>query len=314
MTKDSGTRTGSTTRLAVAALATVALFAVLVVPLPMMVYQSRLLGAIENAVHGPLFAAVGCLAVWLLGGASWRNYLAAWLIVAGLAAGTEIAQGLGSRDPSWGDVRTDLLGATAGLALWAAYARGRAKLSRLQRAALLGVASLAAVLICIPLIRPVSNWFERSQRMPVLFSAEFRAAPDMTESMTENEDVTVAVRNGVLQVDLLAGSLPGVVVTDFTPDWRGHQALLVDIENPRAVPLSIEVHLRDFGSSDAETDRFNARRTLLPGQRAPLLFDLSDVATGPWGRRMKLEAMMVIAIYRIEHGSDRFILHSVRLE
>jgi hypothetical protein len=183
-----------------------------------------------------------------------------------------------------------------------------------QRAALLGVASLAAAFVCLPLIQPVSNRFERGQRMPVLFSADFKAALGMTESMTENEDVAITVRNGAVQVDLLEGSLPGVVVTDFTPNWRGHRALLVDIENPKTVPLLIELHLRDFGSSDADTDRFNARRTLLAGQRAPLLFDLSDVAEGPLGRRMKLEAMMVIAIYRIGHGSNRLILHSVRLE
>jgi VanZ family protein len=119
MKKDPANRAGSTTRVAVAALAMVALFTVLNVPLPTVVYQSRLLGAIENAAHGPLFAAVGCLAAWLLGSTSWRNYLAAWLIVAGVSVCTEIAQHLGSRNPSWGDVRTDLLGATAGLALWA---------------------------------------------------------------------------------------------------------------------------------------------------------------------------------------------------
>ena len=311
---DIGKRPFSVTRVAIAVLGIAVLFALLMFPLPALVNGSRLLGALANAFHGLLFACVVGLILWLRRNTSWRGYVAAWLITAGLALVTELIQSLGSRDPSWVDVQTDLLGATAATALWPLCFQRRASISWGRRATLASVALVAVVLIFLPVMQPIANWIERGQRFPVLFSAQFSGALGMTESMTELEDVEIAVRDGALFMKLLAGPLPGVVITDFAPDWRGYQTLVIEVENPGTAPLSLEVHVRDFGSSDDRSDRFNAESRLLPGQRVPLRFALSDVAAGPRGRPMRIDALKVIAVYRIEPGSDQLVMHSIRLE
>lgn len=312
--KGSGDRTIGAMRVAIVALAIAMLFIVLNVPLPTWLPHSRLLGALQKTSHGLLFAGVACIALWLLGSTSWRRFLVAWLITAGLAVATELSQFLSTRNPMLTDVRMDLLGATAASALWALFSRTLTPMSAPRRAALAGVACVATVLILMPLVGPVSSLLERSHRFPILFSAEFTAALGMTESMTEDEDVAIAVRDGALDVELLAGPLPGVVITDFSPDWRGYHALVIDIENRGTLPLAIEVHMRDFGSSTADTDRFNAGSTLSPGQRTSLRFALSAVAAAPRGRTMRIDDMSIIAVYRTKPGSDRLLLHSIRLE
>lgn len=304
----------SVTRVGIAALAVAVLFVVLNAPLPASLSHSRLLGTLQNASHGLLFAGVACLALWRLGSNSWRSYLTSWLIAAGLAFATELSQFLSSRDPSWEDVRVDLMGATVALAAWALFSIRRTTLSGFRRAAMAGLGCAAMSLVLLPMATPISILLERSQHFPVLFRADFAAALAMTESMTEDEDVAIAIRDGTLHVDLLGGPLPGVVITDFAPDWRGYRALVIDVENPGTLPLALEVHLRDFGSSDKGTDRFNIGSMLPPGQRTPLRLSLAKVVAAPQGRPMRIDNMMVIAVYRTGPGSEQLALHSIRLE
>lgn len=295
-------------------LGTAFLFVVLNAPLPVSLAHSRVMGALENGLHGLLFAGVAGLARWLLSGNSWRSYLYSWLIAAGLALGTEISQFLSSRDPSWEDVRTDIFGATVALAVWGIFSRCRTETSRFRRVVLASLGCLTMAPLLAPVVLPISILLERSQRFPVLFDATFSSVMDMTESMTEDEDVAIFVRDGALQVHLLNGPLPGVVVTDFASDWRGYQALVVDVENPGILPLKLEVHLRDFGSSDDNVDRFNASATLPPGQRVSLRFPLTVIVSAPHGRKMRLDSMSIIALDRTATGSAQFSLHSIRLE
>lgn len=301
-------------RVGLAVLVLAVLFVVLNAPLPASLSHSRLLGTLQNASHGLLFAGVAGLTLWLLGSHSWRSYLNSWLIAAGLALATELSQFLSSREPSWGDVRTDLMGATVALAAWALFRTRRTAPPGFRRAAMAGLGYAALSLILWPMLAPASVLLQRHQHFPVLFRADFASALTMTESMTADEDVAMAIRDGALQVRLLGGPLPGVVITDFAPDWRGYQALVMDVENPGALPLAIEVHMRDFGSSDRGNDRFNGRGTLPPGQRVSLSFPLTAVAQAPQGRTMRIDDMMVIALYRTEPGSDQIALHSIRLE
>lgn len=290
------------------------LLALLWTPLPPAWHGSALFAVLEDLVHGPLFAAAACFVLWLGAARSWRGYVVAWVTAALLALGTEYIQGFLAREPSWLDVRTDVLGATLGLAGWALWLDGPSAMSNRQRTAVAVLAVVVGLLMIAPAFGPTADWIDRERRFPVLFGGEFRSAIAMTESMTEDRDVRFAVQDGALAVDLLEGPLPGVVISKFAPDWRGYRSLVVEVENPEAVPLPLEVHVRDRDSTDGHSDRFTAQVRLAPGQRSMLHLALSEVEAAPQGRRMRMDALLLVAIYRIGPGSDRFRLHAIRLE
>jgi uncharacterized protein YfiM (DUF2279 family) len=248
---------------------------VLALPLPSFFSGSRVFSSLENASHGPLFAALICLLLWVFG------HLAAWLVSALLAMVSEYAQGFGSRDPSWNDVYTDLLGATAGLALWVLFSSKHKPLSSPVRTGLWMLIAACALSVSLPVLKSVEQWLDRSRQYPVLFTARFSGALSMTESMTEDEDVLISQSPDGLSVQLQSGPIPGVVIRGFVPDWRGYKKLVIDIENPDSQPLELEVHLRDRGSTTDKTDRFNAIHILAPRQRTAMQLDLSSIEAAP---------------------------------
>ena len=301
-------------RIAVGVVGVALLCALLVIPLPSSIGGSRVFSSIEDALHGPLFAVVICLSLWVSRARSWRSYAVAWLIAALLALASEYLQGFGSRDPSWADVLTDLLGATSGLAFWLLFLHKPKLLPGAARAGLWALMVCCVFLILLPVLKSVEEWLDRSRRYPELFTTQFSGARSMTESMTEDDDVRIGFGPAGLSVLLRSGPLPGVVIRSFVPDWRGYKKLAVDVENPSTQPLQLEVHLRDRGSTTDKTDRFNAVHTLVPGQRTTLQFDLSAIEVGPQNRVLRLDQMSIIAIYRVKPGADRFIVYAIRLE
>jgi hypothetical protein len=290
------------------------LLVLLVVPLPSVVGGSRVLSAIEDASHGPLFVAVICLVLWVFRARSWRGHIAAWLVAAALALGSEFVQSFGSRDPSWIDVRTDLLGATAGLALWLLLTSKPGPLPNTVRSGLWVLTAVCTLWILLPVLKSVEQWVDRSQHYPVLYTTRFSGAQNMTESMTEDEDVVIGHGPDGLSVQLRSGPLPGVVIRSFVPDWRGYKKLVIDMENPDSQPLELEVHLRDRGSTTDKTDRYNSIHILAPRQRTTLQLDLSAIEAAPQSRLLKIDQMSIIAIYRVKPGADRFIVYAIRLE
>lgn len=286
------------------------LFGLLMVPLPSAVQRSWLLPVLEDAFHGPLFAAAACLILWLLRDTPWRGYLGAGLVAVAVALLSEVMQAMGSRDPSWHDVCTDLAGISGGLAMYALVFEG---LSVGRRIALIAILLAAITWVLYPVAISIAAWHDREQRFPVLFDADLTGALGMTESMTDDRDVHIRLGNGAVDVELLAGPLPGLVVRGFVADWRGYRRLVIEIENPGPQAMRMETHIRDWVGSDARDDRFNAVREVAPG-RSALRFDLADIEAGPVGRKLHLDEMMIIALYRPEPARGSFAIRSIRLE
>jgi VanZ family protein len=289
------------------------LFVLVLLPLPLAFSRVPIYETFENLAHAPLFASVAFLTLYLLGKPALRNYAAALLFACGLAISTEFVQSFFGRDPAWIDVRTDVAGAIVGAALWALWFHGAA-MSRAPRVAVIAAAALAAICAVAPAVRPIEAWIDRAQRFPVLFDARFSQWWAMTESMTADDDVDIGVRNGALTVHLLSGERPGVVFTKFVSDWRAYEALVVDVENPGTKELALALHVRDWRTSFDARDRFLAYRTLRPGERAALRYPLGDIESGPAGRRLRMDELLNIAIFRTDEGSDEFIVHAIRLE
>jgi VanZ family protein len=296
-----------------ASLAIAGLFVLLLLPLPLAFSRDPLYAALENLAHGPLFAGVAFLTLRQLRTPALKNYGAAAVLSCGLAISTELVQSLFARDSAWADVRTDVAGAILGITLWALCFDGAAK-TRAGRAALIAAAGLAAICVLAPALRPIEAWIDRTQRFPVLFDASFSQWWTMTESMAGEQDVDIRVRDGALHVRLLGGERPGVAVTKFTADWRAYEALVVDLENPGTQELPLVLHVRDWRTNFDDGDRFLTRRTLRPGERTKLRYTLSEIESGPADRRMRMNELLNIAIYRAGDGADELVVHSIRLE
>ena len=125
----------------------------------------------------------------------------------------------------------------------------------------------------------------------------------------ESSFVGVAV-----SITLLSGPSPGLVVWRFRRDWRGFNRLVIDLENPTAAALPLQIHVRDRTSSHHAWDRFNAAATLAPGARRQLSYALADIQAAPAGRTADLARMSVVAIHRTAGDANRFLLYRVALE
>ncbi|MEQ8484912.1 MAG: hypothetical protein RIB46_11165 [Pseudomonadales bacterium] len=303
----------SSRRLAIAAGALVLIGIGLLVPLPAAWDDRPVLGIVENLVHAPLFAAVACLTLWLLPGPTTGRYLLAAFMALALAVASELAQGLMSRDASWLDVRTDALGAAAGLALWRLVVEPGQEPTASGRLALGGVALLCIGLALLPAAAPIGAAVARASHFPVLFSARFPGALTMVEAFAEPEGVAIRVDGAALRVTPLSGRFPGVVITSFAGDWRGFGALVIDVETLGSQPLVLEAHIRDRGGSAAYGERFNARWTLPAGARQAIRVPLADIAAGPRQRRLRLDRVGVIAIHRADDVAEPFLIRDVYL-
>jgi len=254
------------------------LFAMILIPIPEKFNNSFVIGALMNAIHGPLFACMACFAAWLL------------------------------------DVLVNLLGTTSGLAIWGLFFDKQLVKSSGFAAALTVVAVVCIFTVFFPPVKTVGIWIERQNSFPVLFNAEFPEALAMTESLLELEDVNISIEEAGLSVRLLTGGPAGLVITDFSQDWRDYHALVIDLVNLGAESLSLEVHVRDAGSSHDYSDRFNAKHVLEAGQRGSFRYSLPEIEAGPESRSIQLNTMSLIAIYRVDGESDHFLLGSIKLE
>ena len=291
-----------------------ALCAAMIVPLPEAVEASPILGAFADGFHGLVFAAVGLFLLSRSKINSLRDCVPPMLIAAGLAITTELVQSLGPRDPSWVDLKTDLLGIIAATATATLFRKQLRSLSQSRRAVLVSVALVAIALILAPVLEEMLRWSDREQNFPVLFSADFKDVLKMTESLGELDEVEIVKHHGAIEVRLHSGPTPGIVITDFVADWRNRKTLIFDVENPSRDMLALEFHIRDRESNSEGSDRFSIRSTLAPSDRQSLRVPLSDVANGPIGRHMRMDSIKLIAAYRITPGADRFAIHSIRLE
>jgi VanZ family protein len=200
--------------------------AVFIIPLGFQVPgQGRLVDAIQNAGHTLLFA----LASFLLVVKGWGR--PGWVVLglATIGIAIEVVQPWIGRDGNWQDGLMDLLGIAVGFCLgmrpWRAW--------RL----LLGLS-----LLTLALNQPLQlawaialQW----QRFPLL--ADFESGSGMllvdyyegasAEPMAAPEAYP-GNRSQVLQAHFPGSGWPGVVLVDVPPDWRGFEALELEVWLP----------------------------------------------------------------------------------
>ncbi|MEQ8693372.1 MAG: hypothetical protein RIC89_21350 [Pseudomonadales bacterium] len=292
----------------------VAVAALLTVPIPDFVNYRLIISALTDAVHGPIFAGLALLFAWFIKPQSFRIYFTLLALLIAFGTLMEFAQDFTERDFSFIDLQNNVIGAAAGLALWAVLFDRAHNHAKSFTVALSLFLLLAAAVILAPVAISVDVWIKRNQQFPTLFDASFPQPLEMTESVTQPEDVNIRLREDGVMVDLQGGHIPGIVLTGISPDWSRFDTVFVELENSSNHDLNLAVLIGDFEGSPDLSDRFYRELTLMAGERRDVTFALADIRLAPATRTMPIDKISEIVLYRTHGDADQFLLHSIHLE
>jgi hypothetical protein len=286
--------------------------ALLFVPLPIPpTYAGR---TIENAGHTPLFLIATLFVLFVLRHdlqvAGARLYWLAGIIGMGAGLLSEAIQKPLRRDASWEDVFADAVGVLFALALFALFDR-RAAIGKGTRLAAATVALVCAVMYLEPIVSMARAYLHRNGQFPVL--ADFSSSTELywVVGYGVNRDIV----RGALEVTFDADKFPGLSLHEPVPDWRGFKTLVIDVENPEAVPLNLGVRVHDRRHGKTYVDRFNRRFDLEPAERRSLRIPIDEIRHAPRERLMDMARISDITLLRGgKTGSQRVRIYTVRLE
>jgi len=270
--------------------------------------------AINNLAHVVFFFLLTALVDGRIGLTGARAVLVATLAVFALSLIIETAQAQIGRSASWHDVLRNLLGCWLAL-FWLHRATPALWLGRWATALLL----MAEVAL---LAQPVVEQFSLARKLPLLASIESERELDYWEasgSYISRSPEQASDGSHSLKVQLGEPPYPGVALKNLPRDWRGFDALLMDIHNPQdhELTLTLRVHdsLHRFGPAALEySDRFNRRLQLQPGWNT-IALPLQDISQAPQGRSMDLGRIQEIRIFSDDaHAGELFYLDHLRLQ
>ena len=281
---------------------------------PLPISQTYMGRTIENAGHTPLFflLTLGLLFAFR----DDRRFAGAWLYafagIVGVTTGflSEVIQMPLARDASWEDVAADAVGVILALALYAFFER-RSALRHWHRIVALLVACACVAIFVAPIVRMARAYVHRNGQFPVLADFHSRIELYWTLSIGVNREIL----DDALDVQLIAPSFPGVSFHEPVPDWRGYKFLVIDVENPDAVPLNLGVRVHDRLHKHAYRDRFNRHIEIAPRERRTLKIPLDDIRNAPRGRLMDMAQISDVTLFRAgPAGSRELRVYSMRLE
>lgn len=295
------------TGMAALGLVCVLLLAVVFAPLPGSTVGIR---ALHDFAHAPIF---GCIALLLLVALRafprldrlpWQRHYSLACIGASVLGGlTELAQIPVGRDSSWLDVRSDVMGAAAFLALFSLFDRRVRRASIRVAGVIIGVALL--VLHSLPVIIAWLAYARRADAYPVL--ADYTRAADLyfvEQQRSAAQLVSMPAEwarspdESALQVSFGAGPWPGLNFFEPAPDWRGHVTLVLDITNPTDEVLHLVFRVHDARHNYAMADRFNRALNVAPRTRMALRMPLAEIAAAPRARTLDLRNVAGVILFR----------------
>ncbi len=299
--------------LAIAALTTVAVVGLLMIPLPPL---GRVSEAGLNLLHAPVFAGLTVLFLKAIARGRSSSSGAAILMASGaafsLGVAMEFAQTLVGRQADWLDVWANTWGIAAGI-LWFESSKTR-KSTRL-------IAGFAAAgLLIVASWQPLESLLDvvlQKRELPLLGS--FETDRELTrwagyESNLERTQLNATHGDWALQVDLEPGVYPGAALRWPAPDWSAYDCLSFDIALAAGEPLDVIVKVEDQAHDGQYEDRFHQVVHLLPGQQH-VEIDLSDVAQAPATRTLDLRQVSLLQFFVVRPSAPRtFYIDNVRLQ
>lgn len=264
-----------------------------------------------DATHGPIFAVVAVLLVWmhpLDARSDGRAHVNAFFVAVGLGILVEILQTLARRPGSPFDVMTDAAGAAAGLGLWALVERRRS--GEAARKAVggswwpLAIALTGITLVAWPPLQAARAYAARSSAFPTL--AEFRSSPDLAFVTADGRDVGIVdlpapwagqLGERALRLGFDARHAPAVQIVEPNPDWRGYSVIGVDLTNAADAEVRLTLRIHDATHDWSHEDRLNLPVVLAPRTRTTVRVALSQVQAAPASRQMDLGRIANVMLF-----------------
>jgi VanZ family protein len=250
------------------------------------------------------------------------DYASAFAITLALGAVTEVVQQFMHRDPSITDVSSDGLGAATALsAQWLLATRmGRPRRQGIRLAAGL-ICACGLAVVSAPMAWCLAAYANRDLRFPVLW--QLNSALDLyflNGPSCESRSVLGLWRLSARPISLCVPlpstePSPGIALGEPYPDWQGRSVLTIDVSNPTPRPLQLTVRVHDRNHNQAHEDRFNRAYVIAGGTRQVIAIPLEEIAAAPHGRRMDLQHIAHVGIFRSAGTGDGFlVLHRISLQ
>jgi len=254
--------------------------------------------ALWNLGHPPAFFVLTLLVLRILPDRlPWP-----WLGVLGVALGglaIEVLQPLTGRSASAWDLLLNGIG--IGLALLYRDLVLPARSARFRRKLMVLLLAIALVPVAVFSVTEVALRVQ----FPVLLSADgawYRlqvAADNGLERTTLGEpDARTGARHG-LRATFTGPGYSKLHLHHFVSDWRGHQALNLQLLNPETTPLEIELRVHDqhhYATGIGYDDRFNRVLSLQPGSNHVTVY-LEDIRQAPRSRPMDLSRVEEVMLF-----------------
>lgn len=231
---------------------------------------------------------------------------------------SEAAQIPGPRHASLHDLVSNWLGAAAFLML----AVGAISWEGLEASVRVSCALVGAAMLMLAsadILTVSAAYLERNARLPVLHS--FDAA--LGRYFVRQQNATLEIhRDGDDgrtwgRVMLKDGAWPGLVFHDLWPDWRGYDALVLDLRSDGELPVGVNIRVHDrrhVARHQPYSDRFNYQVSLQRGSHV-IRIPLDEIEQAPKSRSMDMDQIAGLVIFstRLDAGRS-WSVSEIRLE
>lgn len=307
-----GSRRGLGPLLAGAALLSVGIMGQSVIP-------SHQANALERAVwdagHLPLFTLASAILLWLRArtrrprALRWPDLVLLLVWTGLLGVGSELAQRFVERDASVADLLRDVTGSGIAACLALAFVR-RTPLPRTGRPLWRVMAVVAAVGLAawafFPLGRVLHAYQQRSTELPIL--ADFEGA--WVEELVSTRDCAFSrvaapwprpAGTRVGRLALGSSDYPAWIYGEVASDWRGYEALELEIFLEGDTPLKVILRIDDARHNGSYVDRFRREISLQPGAQH-LRIPLADIAAAPQSRTLDIGNIRSLTLFADRPG------------
>lgn len=274
--------------------------------------KSRILKAIFNFGHLPLFGTFALVLLWVLNKRRWpvwdrRYYFISFLITIILGAATELLQMLTpDRYFEAEDIIHDALGAFTFLALAypsSGYSWGKLKIFKI-------ISVLIIISATLPAFFAIYDTWNMNRDLPALGSFETRL--EMGRWLANESTFSRSKKHAVhgsysLEAHFPPGEYPGIALEYMIDDWSGYDGFSFDVYLEGSDPLPVVVRINDVLHNQMYDDRFNRRFLLKPGSNS-ISMSLDDVRKAPRGRVMDMSRIMNVCVfsYRLKEARTLF--------
>ncbi|TVP85568.1 MAG: VanZ family protein [Thioalkalivibrio sp.] len=223
-----------------------------------------------------------------------------FILAAGIAV--EVAQGFLGRSPSIRDVGLNLVGAMAGVSLFARPG--------VQRRVLVG---LAGALLVVMLASPMLDLADRAvaqAQFPIL--AEFETPLEHRRwSNGQPSDTIARAGSRSLRIELAPGAWPsfGTHMQRSFGDWSEYAYLELSLFNPDDESLRVGLSIRDrehFRAGRSYRNRYATRLELDRGWN-DVRIPIAEIRDGPQERQLDLNQIAELAIFTVDLEGPRVV-------